>query len=250
MSNAVIVDIKDLTKIYKGRSEPAVDKLSLQVFEGEIFGLLGPNGAGKTTIISVLCNLLKPTAGRIRIAGFDLPQHLNEIKTIIGVVSQDIALYDKLTAYENLFYFGRLYSIDKKKLDLKIRNLLNRLGLKKYTDEKIKSFSGGMKRRVNILAGLLHNPKLLFLDEPTAGVDVQTRSVIREFLFELREEGTTMIYTSHQMEDVQKLCSRLAIIDYGKIIASGNPEDLIGQNCDCLSLEDVFLKLTGRNLRD
>jgi len=245
-----IVDVRKLTKTYKGRLEPAVNNLSLEVYEGDIYGIIGPNGAGKTTIISILCGLLNPTSGNIFINEHNINDSLIEIKRIIGVVSQDIALYDKLTAYENLYYFGRLYSIDKNILKEKISYFLNRLGLEKFKDDKIRSFSGGMKRRINLLAGLLHGPKLLFLDEPTTGVDVQSRNVIREFLVELNNSGTTMIYTSHMMDDVEKLCSRISIIDCGQIIITGVPCDLIAQHHDCNTLEDLFLKLTGRNLRD
>jgi ABC-2 type transport system ATP-binding protein len=250
MVEKVIVDIHDLIKIYKGRFEPAVDNISLKVFEGEIFGLLGPNGAGKTTTLSVLCGLLPPTTGIIQINGYDLAHELNSIKKLIGVVSQEIALYDKLTAYENLFYFGRLYSINKTELNSRIDSLLQRMGLLKYKKEKIINFSGGMKRRINLLAGVLHRPKLLILDEPASGCDVQSRNVIREYLSELKEFGTTMIYTSHQMDDIEKLCTRISIIDYGKIILTGSPKDLISQHPDCESLEELFLNLTGRHLRN
>jgi ABC-2 type transport system ATP-binding protein len=250
MTGRKIIDIRELTKIYKSRMDPAVHNLSLEIFEGEIFGIIGPNGAGKTTIISVLCGLLSASSGNIIINGYNLKNDLTEIKKVIGVVSQDIALYDKLTAYENLYYFGSLFSIDKIVLKERIGYFLSRLGLEKFKDERIRNFSGGMKRRINLLAGVLHNPKLLFLDEPTTGVDVQSRNVIREFLTELNNFGTTMIYTSHLMDDVEKLCSRISIIDYGEIIITGVPCDLIAQHHDCNTLEDLFLKLTGRHLRD
>lgn len=250
MTSQAIIDIQDFVKTYKGKKEPAVKKLNLKIYNGEIFGLLGPNGAGKTTTISVLSGLINPTSGKIKISGFDLVNELNKIKTLVGVVSQDIALYDKLTAYENLYYFGRLYGIDKQTLEKKIDHLLTRLGLIKSKKEKIKNLSGGMKRRINLLAGLLHNPKILYLDEPAAGVDVQTRTVIHEFLLELKTGGTTIIYTSHFLDDAQRLCDRISIIDYGEIITTGNPSELIKENCDCNCLEDVFLKLTGRNIRD
>jgi ABC-2 type transport system ATP-binding protein len=250
MEKKPIVDIRNLTKVYKGRLEPAVDNLSLEIYEGEIFGLVGPNGAGKTTTLSILCGLLKPTSGNIRINGFDLHLELNAIKKIIGVISQDIALYDTLTANENLFYFGRLAGMEKKVLNARIDELLHRMGLNKYKNEKIRNFSGGMKRRINLLAGVLANPKVLFLDEPSTGCDVQSRNVIREYLMELKDGGTTLIYTSHQMDDVEKLCDRISVIDYGRIIITGSPMDLISQHADCTSLEDLFLKLTGRHLRD
>jgi ABC-2 type transport system ATP-binding protein len=250
MEKMPIVEIRKLSKTYSGRFEPAVDNLSLDIFEGEIFGLLGPNGAGKTTTISILCGLLKPTDGDIKIYGLDLLHQLNEIKKIIGVISQDIALYDKLTASENLFYFGMLTGMDKKLLNKRIDDLLQRMGLFKYKNERVKNFSGGMKRRINLLAGAIHNPKLLFLDEPSTGCDVQSRNVIREYLMELKDGGTTLIYTSHLMDDVEKLCDRISIIDYGRIVLTGTPADLIAGHPGCLSLEELFLHLTGRHLRD
>jgi ABC-2 type transport system ATP-binding protein len=250
MDDKPVVDIRNLIKIYNGRFEPAVNNISLEIHAGEIFGLIGPNGAGKTTTLKILCGQLKPTSGDIRINESDLSKDLNIIKKYIGVVSQEIALYDKLTAYENLYYFGRLFSMHKKELNLAIDTLLNRMGLNRYKNEMIENFSGGMKRRINLLAGLLHNPKLLFLDEPTIGCDVQSRNVIREYLLELNASGTTMIYTSHLMDDVEKLCTRISIIDYGKIILTGTPSGLIFQYPECSSLEDLFLKSTGRHLRN
>ncbi|MFH1121859.1 MAG: ATP-binding cassette domain-containing protein [Bacteroidota bacterium] len=250
MKGDILIDIRNLVKVYKGRINPAVDDLSLQINDGDIFGILGPNGAGKTTIISVLCNLISQTSGKIYIDGFSLSSDNRKIKELTGAVFQDIALYDKLTAFENLRYFGTLYGINRTPLEERINKLLLRLGLEKFKDEKVGTFSGGMKRRINLLAGLLHNPRLLFLDEPAVGIDVQSRNVILEFLHELNEAGTTIVYTSHMMEEAQKLCSKVAIIDYGKVIAVATPGELIHNNPDCHSLEEVFLKLTGRSLRD
>lgn len=248
--SSVIIDIQDLTKRYKGKKEPAVKGLNLKIREGEIFGLLGPNGAGKTTTISVLSGLIKPTSGTVKISGYDIIHELKKVKGLIGVASQDIALYDKLTVFENLYYFGILYGIKNDDLNKKIDDLLFRLGLTKCKKDQVRHLSGGMKRRINLLAGLLHNPKLLFLDEPAAGVDVQTRSVIHEYLLELKDNGTTIVYTSHFLDEAQKLCDRISIIDYGTLISIGKPEELILENKECKSLEDVFLKLTGRNIRD
>ncbi len=250
MNKPVVVDIQNLTKIYAGRHEAAVKNLDLQICEGEFYGLLGPNGAGKTTTISVISSLLKPSNGNIVIHGYNLNDNLNKIKQLIGVVSQEIALYNKMTAFENLYYFGRLYGIDKGYLKKRIDFLLDRLGLLKYKNDKILSFSGGMKRRINLLAGLLHEPSILILDEPVVGVDVHSRNVIREFLKEVNADNTTIIYTSHIMEDAEKLCSRLSILDYGEIVEQGSPHALITKHSDCSSLEEVFLKLTGQNLRD
>lgn len=250
MNKRSVVDIQHLTKIYKGRHEPAVDNLSLKIEEGEFYGLLGPNGAGKTTIISVISSLIKPTGGEVFINGLNLKTELSLIKQIIGIVPQEIALYEKMTAYENLYYFGRLYGINKKELNKRIDDLLEQLGLLKYKNEKLLSYSGGMKRRINLLAGMLHQPGILILDEPVVGVDVHSRNVIREFLKELNHNKTTIIYTSHIMEDAEKLCSRLSILDYGKMVEQGSPYELINKHKDCKSLEDVFLKLTGQSLRD
>src|SRR6056297_2020690 len=207
-----MVDIEDLTVVYQGKNEPAVDQLTLQVKEGEFFGLLGPNGAGKTTIINAMSSLVDPVRGHIAINGLDIKGNLTEIKKLIGVVAQDIALYDKLTAYENLMYFGSLYGINSSLLQEKIYSSAERLGLTQYLHKRIKAFSGGMKRRINLIAGMLHEPKLLVLDEPVTGVDVHSRNVIREFLKEVNDGGTTIIYTSHIMEDVAELCSRIYII--------------------------------------
>ncbi|MBK8807645.1 MAG: ABC transporter ATP-binding protein [Bacteroidales bacterium] len=249
VTNTEIVRVENLTKFYKGRVEPAVDNLELIVNEGDFFGLLGPNGAGKTTTISMMCGLIPITKGKIEITGYDVQTNMSMIKWHIGVVAQDIALYDKLSAYENLNYFGTLYSIEKEILKKKITELLFRLGLEKFKDEKIKNFSGGMKRRVNLIAGLLHEPKLLFLDEPTVGVDVHSRSLIREYLTELNQNGTTIIYTSHMMEDAEILCSKVAIIDYGKVKCIDSPSNLMMQY-ECETLEKVFLKVTGHSPRD
>jgi ABC-2 type transport system ATP-binding protein len=250
MNNQIIVEVNQLYKTYNGNLTAAVDNLSFNVYEQEIFGLLGPNGAGKTTTISMLCSLLNPNSGSIKIANLDIEHNLQEIKQLIGVVSQDIALYDKLSAFENLYYYGSLFGIEKHHLKEKINSLLHRLGLYKNRNVLLNKYSGGMKRRINLLAGVLHNPKLLFLDEPTVGVDVQTRNVIRDFLIELKENGTTIIYTSHMMEDIELLCDRVAIIDEGKLVAEGKPSELISSHKSCHSLEDVFLELTGRKLRD
>jgi ABC-2 type transport system ATP-binding protein len=250
VKGSMLIDIKNLVKVYKGRISPAIDNLSLQINDGDIYGILGPNGAGKTTIISILCNLIPATSGTVFIDGYSLSSGKKKIKELTGVVFQDIALYDKLTAFENLRYFGTLYGIRQKELADRINYLLASLGLEKFKNEKVDTFSGGMNRRINLLAGLLHSPRLLFLDEPTVGIDVQSRNVILEFLHELNKSGTTIVYTSHMMDEAQKFCSVVAIIDYGKIVAVSSPGELIRNNPECHSLEDVFLKLTGRSLRD
>jgi len=250
MNSGSILEIKNLTKIYKGSSIPAVDGLSLYVKENEIFGLLGPNGAGKTTTINIICGLIFKTSGNIEIAGFDSEKDHKQIKKLLGFVPQDIALYTSLTAFENLKIFGNIYGIEKNRLKNRINEMLEIFGLEKSCNSKVTVFSGGMKRRLNLITGLLHQPKILFLDEPTVGIDVQSKNMIIEYLKTLNREGTTMIYTSHYLEEAENFCSHIAIMDQGKSIVSGSPKELINQNTECSSLEDVFLKLTGKKLRD
>ena len=246
----IIIEIQSLSKRYKDADFFSVNDLSLSVNRGEIFGLLGPNGAGKTTLISILCGLIKPTSGSFTINGLTYKSDPKAIKKIIGVVPQEYALYPTLTAYENLLYFGSMYGLKGKNLKQKINDSLDYLGLIKFADKKIDTFSGGMKRRVNLIAGLLHEPEVLFLDEPTVGVDVHSKNVIIDYLKQINAKGTTMIYTSHHLAEAQDLCSAIAIIDDGKILIQGTPEEIIEITHNAHSLEDVFLSLTGKELRD
>jgi ABC-2 type transport system ATP-binding protein len=250
MADEPIIKIRDLSKRYKGSDEPAIDSISLSIDANEIYGLLGPNGAGKTTTISILCGLFPPTSGEVTIEGMDIRKEIRRIRHIIGVVPQEIALYPTLTAHENLSFFGNMYGLRGKELDKRIRENLSFFGLEKYARKKISTYSGGMKRRVNLIAGLLHRPRILFLDEPTAGIDVQSRNVIINFLHELNKTGTTVIYTSHYMEEAENLCSRVAIIDRGHVITTGKPRELVAANPEFKNLETVFLQLTGKDLRD
>lgn len=250
MLNTPIIQIQSLSKTFKGADVSAVDGVSLLINENEIFGLLGPNGAGKTTTISILCGLFPPSRGTVIIDGKDLSASGDGIKQIIGVVPQDIALYPMLSARENLSFYGAMYGLSGKSLQDKIELWLSNFGLTESANNRLSTYSGGMKRRVNLIAGILHSPKILFLDEPTVGVDVQSRNVIIEHLKEINKAGTTIIYTSHHMEEAEHFCSRVAIIDYGKIITEGSPKELIGANAGCKNLEDVFLHLTKRTLRD
>jgi ABC-2 type transport system ATP-binding protein len=250
MSPTPVIEIRDLSKTYKGSDEPAVEHISLSIFPNEIFGLLGPNGAGKTTTISILCGLFPQTSGEVTIDGMDLHSEIDRIRHIIGVVPQEIALYPTLTARENLTFFGNMYGLRGKELDRRIDDNLAFFGLEKFARKRIATYSGGMKRRVNLIAGLLHQPKILFLDEPTVGIDVQSRNVIINFLHELKKTGTTVIYTSHYMEEAEHLCTRVAIIDRGRIVTVGEPHDLVSANPQYKNLETVFLQLTGKDLRD
>jgi len=251
MVERAFIDIRGLTKWYKNAQEPAIDKLDLQIDKGEIFGLLGPNGAGKTTTISILCDQIQATSGTIYIDGKNQESDKEEIKKIIGVVPQDIALFSKLTAAENLQFFGKMYGLNGKLLKQRIEESLLEFGLIEKKNKLVNTFSGGMKRRINLIAGLLHKPQILFLDEPTVGIDVQSKTVIIEYLKSLnKNEGTTIVYTSHMMEEAENLCSSIAILDKGKIITQGKTSELTNRFPGTDKLEDIFLILTGKNLRD
>jgi ABC-2 type transport system ATP-binding protein len=245
-----IINIKSLSKKYKNAELYSLDNFTLSVKEGQIFGLLGPNGAGKTTLISILCGLIKPTSGSFSINKLNYDTNANDIKKLIGVVPQEYALYQTLTARENLMYFGSMYGLKGKDLIEKVNESLDFLGLLKYGDKKIETFSGGMKRRINLIAGVLHNPSVLFLDEPTVGVDVQSKKSIIEYLIRLNKNGTTIIYTSHHLSEAQEFCTEIAIIDRGNIFAQGTPTELIEATPNARNLEDVFISLTGKELRD
>jgi len=245
-----IIQISNLSKMYKDAEMYSLDNFTLDIKEGQIFGLLGPNGAGKTTLISILCGLVKPTSGSFTIDSLTYAKNANNIKKIIGVVPQEYALYPTLTARENLLYFGSMYGLKGADLKEKVINSLDFLGLLKFADKRIETFSGGMKRRVNLIAGILHHPKVLFLDEPTVGVDVHSKNVIIEYLKQLNKSGTTIIYTSHHLSEAQDFCTNIAIIDRGVIYAEGTPNDLIAATKEARNLEDVFISLTGNELRD
>lgn len=249
MATTAAIDVHHLRKTYKDAAIPAVDNLTFSIEQGSIFGLLGPNGAGKTTTISILCGLIKASSGEATVLGLSLNKQIQQIKQIIGVVPQEIALYPTLTAYENLRYIGNMYGLSGKNLRSKIQENLEVVGLATHSNHRIETFSGGMKRRINLVAGILHNPKILFLDEPTVGVDVQSRNLITEHLHLLNKKGCTIIYTSHLMEEAENLCSEIAIIDHGQIIASGKPKAVIKEH-QTENLEQLFLKLTGKTLRD
>lgn len=250
MARESLIKIENLSKTYKDSHEPALKDISLTIPGNEIFGLLGPNGAGKTTTLNILCGFYKKDGGNVQVYGYSLDKELRQIKKIIGVVPQDIALYETMTARENLRFIGNMFGMKGKKLSERIDECLELLGLQNNANRLVKTFSGGMKRRLNLIAGILHEPQILFLDEPTVGIDVQSRSVILDYLKELNKKGTTIIYTSHYLEEAEQLCSSIAIIDNGKILIEGNIQSLIQNNDEYTDLETIFLKLTGRKLRD
>lgn len=245
-----IIRIEALSKRYAGSDRYALKDLSLSIGKGEIFGLLGPNGAGKTTLISTLCGMIRPSSGELWFGSLHYRRHAREIQRQLGVVPQEYALYPTLTAEENLQYFGSLYGLAGTDLAIRIADGLERVGLSEFGKKPIKTFSGGMQRRVNLLAGMLHRPNVLFLDEPTVGVDVHSKEVIMALLHELNRQGTTIIYSSHHLNEAQHFCTRIAIIDGGTIIAEGHPQQLIASVPGATTLENVFIHHTGSQLRD
>lgn len=247
-----IVKLEGLMKKYDNRN--VVDYLSLEIKEGEIFGLLGPNGAGKSTTMNMICSLIKPTAGNIELFGMDQKKDLKKIKPMIGYIPQELAIHGNLKAWENVELFTSLYRIKGKELKEAVDRALTNVGLEDKRNEFARTFSGGMKRRLNIACATGHQPKLLIFDEPTVGIDPQSRNFILEKIKEANRDGATVIYTSHYMEEVEAICTRIAIMDNGKIIACGTKEELkrmvAGEDQANISLEDVFLSLTGKKLRD
>lgn len=249
MSSSV-VHLEQLTKQYLKTSKPAVSNITLEIPEGAVFGLLGPNGAGKSTTVMMLCGLMRPDAGTVSIMGLNLLEHGPEVRKKIGVAPQEIALFPSLTARENLFYFGRMYGLPAPVIRAQIERYLAVFGLADKANKPVQTFSGGMKKRLNLIAAILHQPKLIILDEPTAGVDVQSRNMILGFLNEMKNEGTTIIYSSHVLEEAERICTHLGIIDEGKLILTGTRSAVMATHPDCRNLEQLFLKLTGKNIRD
>lgn len=242
--------VKDLVKVYKEGSQIALNKLSLSVNRGDVFGLLGPNGAGKTTAISIMSTLLCPTSGGVTVHGIDAIKEPHRVKKLIGLVPQDIALYPTFSAQENLHYFGRLYGLSGRQLKERILESLEAVGLKNKPHQRVSTYSGGMKRRLNLAIGILHRPSILFLDEPTVGIDAHSRNMILENILSLKKTGVTVIYTTHYMEEAEQLCSNVAIIDEGKIVAHGLPRVLLDRYSGLDTLGELFLHLTGKQLRD
>ncbi|CAM3653761.1 ABC transporter ATP-binding protein [Marinicrinis lubricantis] len=218
----------------------SVDHLSLTIQKGEIFGLLGPNGAGKSTTISMLAGLLKPDQGEIRIGGASVSKQPLEVKRQIGIVPQDIAVYSNLTAKENVTFFAKLYGLRGDELKKAVEESLDFVGLSDRSHDHASTFSGGMKRRLNIACAITHRPKLLIMDEPTVGIDPQSRNHILQSVKALNERGSTIIYTSHYMEEVEAICSRIAIMDHGRLIAQGTKSELVDQ----LKEEEKIVVLT------
>jgi ABC-2 type transport system ATP-binding protein len=245
--NKPAIVIEHLTKRYEDVT--AVDSLSLMVEKGELFGLLGPNGAGKTTVINILCGLTKPTDGTAKVGDYDVQKEGGKVKDMIGVCPQETAVYPYLTGAENVELFGNLQSMDKETLKKRSAMLLEKMGLTQDSKRKAGKYSGGMKRRLSLVLALIHDPQIAFLDEPTVGMDPQSRHAVWDFIRELEKEGKTIVLTTHYMEEAEALCDRVGIIDHGKLIALGSPKELISKG-GVTNLEEIFIKLTGRRIRE
>jgi ABC-2 type transport system ATP-binding protein len=248
-----MIKAKSISKSY-GRIL-AVDNVSFTIEKGEIYGILGPNGAGKSTIVNILNSLVKPDKGDVIIDGFNIYDNSDIIKLIMGVVPQEIALYEELSAFENMMFWGGLYHMPRKELKTNVEKTLKIVDLHSRKDDRIKTFSGGMKRRINIACSLLHNPRILVLDEPTVGVDPQNRHHIFELIERLNNEGMTIIYTTHYMEEAERFCDNIAIIDSGHIVAQGTLKELrhISDIKDTLTIRladadnDTIKRITSEN---
>lgn len=243
-----MITIKNLTKVY-GKNT-VVDNISLQVNKGEIFAFLGPNGAGKSTTIKMLTTILRPTSGEVYLNDYDIFKDSKKVRESFGIVFQDPSVDDELTAYENMKIHAVLYKVPKTKIEERIKKLLNIVELYDRKDDYVSTFSGGMKRRLEIARGLLHVPKILFLDEPTVGLDPQTRKHIWEYILKINKlEETTIFFTTHYMDEVEKVAGKIAIIDKGKIIITGNIKNIIKET-KTKTLEEAFIKITGYNIRE
>ncbi len=248
MEEKEIIKVESLTKRYGDFT--AVDNISFEVKEGEVFAFLGPNGAGKTTTIKMLTTLLHPTSGKISINGYSTAEEQDKVRHSFGIVFQDPSLDDELTAYENMEFHAVFYNVGEEKRKERIEELLKLVGLYERKDSFVKTFSGGMKRRLEIARGLIHHPKILFLDEPTIGLDPQTRDFLWKYIQEQnKKENMTVFLTTHYMEEAEKISNRVAIIDRGKIIKMGTPEE-IKKDLKAKSLEEAFLKVTGKTIRE
>ena len=250
-----VIEVSNLTKEYRGKK--AIDNLTFDVYKGEILGLLGPNGSGKSTTINSILALLKYQKGSIKIFGKEMRPDSYDIKQKIGVIFHEVAVLDELNVYDNINYFCGLYIQDKKTRERYVEEAIELVGLEEFKKYLPKQLSGGLLRRLNIACGIAHKPEIIFLDEPTVAVDPQSRNNILEGIKKLRDNGATIVYTTHYMEEVEILCDRIIILDKGKIIAEGTSEELkkqanIEEKIERVgpTLNDVFLKLTGKELRD
>jgi ABC-2 type transport system ATP-binding protein len=245
--NGSVIVIKDLTKRFDDVT--AVNGLNLEIRRGEMFGFLGPNGAGKTTTINMLCGLLKPTAGSASVAGYDATRDSTKMKEHIGVCPQEAAVFKFLTGRENIELLGNLHGVDKENLRERTDTLLDEADFAKAAKRRAKGYSGGMMRQLNLLMALISDPEIVFLDEPTVGMDARARRRTWEYIGSLKDRGKTVLLTTHYIEEAQALSDRVGIIDYGELIALGTPAELMAEH-EAKDLESVFLKLTGRRIAE
>lgn len=225
--DAAAIEVRELTKTFRGAHRPALDALSITVPQGLIFGIIGPNGAGKTTLLSILCGLLKPNTGTVRMLGQDMLTESARVKRVMGVVPQEPAVYPTLTARENLEYFGRMQGLSGAYLQERIQACLDLAEIGMHADRRVEQFSGGYRRRLNLVIGLIHEPRLLILDEPTVAIDPHSRSLIHQRLRELHAAGVSIVLTTHYMEEAEKLCHHVAIINHGRIVTQGSVPELL-----------------------
>ena len=247
--NHAAVSIEGLGFKYPGQAANCFSNLTLRVAEGERFGLFGPNGAGKTTLMNCMTGLLSYQQGNILLFGNEVKLHRKTINKLFGFVPQDFSFYQELSPLENLAFFGAWSGLNKQQIKQRSTELLEVLGLTEVGNKPVHKFSGGMKRRVNLAIGVIHEPRILFLDEPTVGVDVHTRQAIISYLKELNKKGTTLIYTSHQLGEAEALCDKIAMIDDGKILVNDSLSKLLSDHKED-GLEGLFIQLTGKNFRD
>jgi ABC-2 type transport system ATP-binding protein len=241
------IAVEKLTKKFEDVN--AVDGLDLTVDRGELFGLLGPNGAGKTTTINILCGLLEPTSGSVKVGGYDVRKEPNKVRKLIGVSPQETAVYPHLTGKENIELFANLHAMSREKMKKNVDELLEKLSLRDHAKRQAGKYSGGMMRRINLAMSLVHDPEIAFLDEPTVGMDPQSRRAVWDFIRDLKKQNKTVLLTTHYMEEAEELCDRVGIIDNGKLISLGSPQQLKKQ-FNARNLEEVFLQLTGRRIRE
>jgi len=250
MSHDPVITTTNLKKRYKGSTEEALKGITLTIRQGEFFGILGPNAAGKSTLIAILCGIIPYSAGEAKLFGRNISQNSDWLKSRFGLVPQEIALYPSLTVFENILYYGQMHGLYGKNLKNKAEESVKRFFLAEHKNKILSKCSGGIKRRVNLIAGIIHEPSLVLLDEPTLGVDTQLRILIFDYLKALNKTGTTILYTTHYMDEAEQLCSRVSIIDHGRIITDGKPAELIAASPGCNDLGHLFLNLTGTELRD
>lgn len=244
-----VIELHNVSKKYAKSSKFSLEEISLSVEKGEKLGVFGPNGAGKTTLMSILCRIIPQSSGDVYYKNNELKLSNKDFLNSIGYVPQDFSFYSELTPYQNLRYYGTLYNIPKTELKSRIEELLRVLGLHQVMHKKIQTFSGGMKRRVNLAIGIINNPTILFLDEPTVGVDVQSKNAIMQYLEELNKKGTTIIYTSHHMTEAEEFCDKIVLLDHGKLIAHDDLKTLL-KKYNAPDLQALFLQLTGIEYRD